>query len=43
MTFLRLTAAALVVFALSACVGVIVPIPLASSTTTDDTNRNDRR
>ncbi len=46
---LKLIAAALAVFALSACVGFIVPIPLSSSTSThdtassQDTDRNARR
>jgi len=43
MKYLRLIAAALAVFALSACVGVIVPIPMAGSTTTQDKDHNDRR
>jgi hypothetical protein len=43
MTHLKLIAAALAVIALSACVGVIVPVPLSSSTTTHDTDRNERR
>jgi hypothetical protein len=43
MRHLKLIAAALVVFALSACVGVIVPIPQSSSATTQDKDRNERR
>jgi hypothetical protein len=43
MRHLKLIAAALAVFALSACVGVIIPIPEASSTTTQDKDRNERR
>lgn len=38
MKHLKLIAAALVVLALSACVGFIVPIPLSSSTSTQDTS-----
>lgn len=49
---LKLIALALAVFALSACVGFIVPIPMSSSTSTPDTSsstaahdtdRNERR
>lgn len=43
MKHLKLIAAALAVFALSACVGFIVPIPLSSSATAQDTDRNERR
>ena len=43
MRYLRLIAATLAVFALSACVGVIVPIPLSGSTTTQDKDHNERR
>lgn len=43
MRHLKLIAAALALLALNACVGVIVPIPLSSSTTTQDTERNERR
>lgn len=43
MKHLKLIAAALAVFALSACVGLIVPIPVSSSTPTHDTDRNERR
>ncbi len=38
MRHLKLIAAALAVFALSACVGFIVPIPMSSSTQTYDTS-----
>jgi hypothetical protein len=40
---LKLIAAALVLLTLSACVGFIVPIPLSSSTTTQDEHHDDRR
>jgi len=43
MRHLKLIAAALAVFALSACVGFVVPVPLPSSTTTQDTDHNERR
>jgi hypothetical protein len=43
MKYLRLIAAALAVFTLSACVGVIFPIPLPGSTTTQDADRNERQ
>ncbi len=43
MRYRRLMAAALAVLALSACVGVVVPVPLTSSATTQDTERNERR
>ncbi len=43
MRHLKLIAAALAVLALSECVGVIVPIPLPSSTTTQDTDHSERR
>ncbi|HMC48927.1 MAG TPA: hypothetical protein VKJ77_26675 [Caballeronia sp.] len=43
MTHLKLIAAALALFALSACVGVVFPIPLSSSTTTNDTDHNEQR
>ena len=43
MRHLKLIAAALALLALNACVGVIVPIPLSSSTTTQDSERNERR
>jgi len=43
MRHLKLIAAALALFALTACVGVIVPIPLPVSTTTQDADRNERR
>jgi len=43
MRHLKLIAAALVVFALTACVGVIVPIPLPASTASQDDDRNERR
>ncbi len=43
MKHLKLIAAALAVFVLSACVGVIVPIPLPGSASTHDTDRNERR
>jgi hypothetical protein len=43
MRHLKLIATVLALLALSACVGVIVPIPLSSSTTTQDTERNERR
>jgi hypothetical protein len=43
MRHLKLIAAALVMFALSACMGVIVPIPEVSSTTTQDKDHNERR
>ncbi len=43
MVAMKLIAAALVLFALSACVGVIVPIPSSSSTSTHEENRNQRR
>jgi hypothetical protein len=43
MRHLKLITAALVLLALNACVGVIVPIPLSSSTTSQDAERNERR
>lgn len=43
MTFVKLIALALTVFALNACVGFVVPIPLSGSTTTQDAERNERR
>ncbi len=43
MAAMKLIAAALVLFALSACVGVIVPIPVSGSTGTHEENRNERR
>jgi len=43
MRHLKLIAAALLVFALTACVGVIVPIPLPASTASQDDDRNERR
>jgi hypothetical protein len=43
MRHLKLIAAALAVFALSACVGIVVPIPVSGSTTTQDTDHNERR
>lgn len=43
MRYLKLIAAAMLVFALNACVGVIVPIPLPGSTASDETNRSERR
>ncbi len=43
MKHLKLVAAALALFALSACVGIIVPIPLPDSASTHDTDRNERR
>jgi hypothetical protein len=43
MRHLKLIAATLALFALSACVGVIVPIPLHDSTSTHDTDRSERR
>jgi len=43
MRHLKLIAAALVVFALNACVGFVVPIPASSSTSTHDTERNEQR
>jgi hypothetical protein len=43
MRHLKLIAVALAVFALSACVGVIFPIPLPSSTTTQDTDHTEAR
>ena len=39
----RLIAAAMAVLALSACVGFVVPIPVTSSTTTQDTTYDERR
>jgi hypothetical protein len=42
MKHLKLIAAALAVMILSACVGVVVPIPLSGSTT-QDTDRSGRR
>jgi len=43
MRHLKLIAAALVVLALSACVGVVVPIPVSKSATTQDADRNEHR
>ncbi len=43
MRHLKLIAAALALFAMSACVGFIVPIPLSGSTNTQDADRNERR
>jgi hypothetical protein len=43
MKHLKLIAAALAVIALSACVGVIVPIPVHGSTATQDADHNERR
>jgi hypothetical protein len=43
MRHLKLIAAALAVFALSACVGVIVPVPVTDSASTQDKDRNERR
>jgi hypothetical protein len=43
MRHLKLIAAALAVFALSACVGIVVPIPLSSSAPTHDVDHNERR
>jgi len=43
MRHLKLFAAVLALFALSACVGVIVPIPLHDSAGTHDTHRSERR
>lgn len=39
----RLIAAAMAVLALSACVALVVPIPVSSSTTTQDTTYDERR
>lgn len=43
MRHLKLIAAVLAVLTLSACVGIIVPIPLSSSTPTHDMDRNEGR
>jgi len=43
MTNLKLIAAAMAVLGLSACVALVVPIPLSSSTTTQDTTYDERR
>ena len=43
MKYLRLIAAALSLLALSACVGVIVPIPLSGSGNAQDNERSERR
>lgn len=43
MRHLKLIAAALAMFALSACVGFIVPIPVSGSTTAQDMDHNERR
>lgn len=39
----RVIAAALAALALSACVGVVVPVPLTGSAAAQDTQRNERR
>lgn len=43
MKHLKLIAAALALLALSACVGVIVPIPVSGSSGTPDVERSERR
>jgi hypothetical protein len=43
MRHLKLIAAALALFALSACVGVIVPVPLHGSASTHESDRDERR
>jgi len=43
MRHLKLIAAALALLALSACVGIIVPIPLSGSASTHDTDHSERR
>jgi len=43
MKHLKLFAAVFALFVLSACVGVIVPIPLHGSAGTHDTEHNERR
>jgi len=42
MRHLKLIAAALALLTLSACVGIILPIPLSASTTTQDQHHDDR-
>ena len=43
MGHLKLLAAVLALSALTACVGIVVPIPLHTSAGTHDTDRNERR
>ena len=43
MTPLKLIAAALLLLTLNACVGFIVPIPLGSSSSAEESDRGERR
>jgi len=43
MNQLKWIAALLAVLAMSACVAVVVPVPLSGSATAHDANRSDRR
>ena len=43
MRHLKLIAAALALFALNGCVGVILPIPLSGPASTHDMDRSERR
>jgi hypothetical protein len=43
MKYLKLIAALLVVLTLGACVGFIVPVPLPASSSSQESDRGDRR